>query len=166
MVGLAAAETKNPRQTLPSAVKQVFWRICLVCPEIECSGSPGDLFHAQFYLVSLTIVGVLVPYNNDQLLNGTGSADANASPFVIAIRNAGIKGLPSVFNVVIMIAVLSVGNSSIYASSRTLAALANNGQAPKILGYVDRAGRPIVAIGLASLVGPTLKSAVLIVEEC
>ena len=30
MVGLAAAETANPRKTLPSAVKQVFWRILLV----------------------------------------------------------------------------------------------------------------------------------------
>lgn len=37
LVGLAAAETENPRRTLPSAVKQVFWRIALVgysCPII------------------------------------------------------------------------------------------------------------------------------------
>ena len=30
LVGLTAAETENPRLTLPTAVKQVFWRICLV----------------------------------------------------------------------------------------------------------------------------------------
>lgn len=30
MVGLCAAETANPRKTLPKAVKQVFWRILLV----------------------------------------------------------------------------------------------------------------------------------------
>lgn len=30
LVGLAAAESENPRKTLPKAVKQVFWRICLV----------------------------------------------------------------------------------------------------------------------------------------
>lgn len=30
LVGLAAAETQNPRKSLPTAVKQVFWRICLV----------------------------------------------------------------------------------------------------------------------------------------
>jgi amino acid transporter len=30
LVGLCAAETDNPRKTLPTAVKQVFWRICLV----------------------------------------------------------------------------------------------------------------------------------------
>lgn len=30
LVGLAAAESQNPRVTLPKAVKQVFWRITLV----------------------------------------------------------------------------------------------------------------------------------------
>jgi amino acid transporter len=135
LVGLAAAETANPRKSLPTAVKQVFWRITL------------------FYIVSLTLVGLLVNANNERLINGGGSWDATASPFVISIENAGISVLPSIFNVVILIAVLSVGNSSIYGSSRTLAALADQGQAPKILGYIDRKGRPIVAIGVASALG-------------
>lgn len=135
LVGLAAAETANPRKSLPTAIKQVFWRITL------------------FYIVSLTLVGLLVPYDEPRLLNGKSSADATASPFVIAIQNAGIEGLPSVMNVVIMIAVLSVGNSSIYGSSRTLAALAEQGQAPRILGYIDRKGRPMVGIAVASLIG-------------
>lgn len=104
-------------------------------------------------MVSLTIVGCLVSYDNPALLNGSGSADANASPFVIAIRDAGIAGVPSLMNVVIMIAVLSVGNSSIYASSRTLAALSALGQGPKIFGYIDRSGRPLVAILFASVLG-------------
>jgi yeast amino acid transporter len=107
----------------------------------------------QFYMVSLTIVGCLVPYSDPNLLNSSSSSDANASPFVIAVRNAGIGGLPSVMNVVIMIAVLSVSNSSIYGSSRTLAALADRGQAPKILGYIDRDGRPLVAILFSSAFG-------------
>ncbi|KAI9053112.1 hypothetical protein LZ554_003381 [Drepanopeziza brunnea f. sp. 'monogermtubi'] len=135
MVGLTAAETENPRKSLPSAVKQVFWRITL------------------FYMVSLTIVGCLVPYTDAELLNGTGSQDANASPFVIAVKNAGISVVPSIMNVVILIAVLSVGNSSVYGSSRTLAALADRGQAPKILGYIDNSGRPLVSILLASFIG-------------
>lgn len=135
LVGLAAAETANPRKSLPTAVKQVFWRITL------------------FYIVSLTLVGLLVPYTNPHLLNAQSSVDAKASPFVIAIQSGGITGLPSVFNAVILIAVLSVGNSSIYGSSRTLAALADQNQAPKILGYIDRKGRPIVAIGVASALG-------------
>lgn len=134
LVGLAAAETTNPKRSLPTAVKQVFWRITL------------------FYIISLLLVGLLVPYNNKNLLIG-GSADAAASPFVISIKSAGIEVLPSVMNAVILIAVLSVGNSSIFGSSRTLAALAEQGQAPKFLGYIDRKGRPLAAIGVASTIG-------------
>lgn len=135
LVGLAAAETANPRKSLPTAIKQVFWRITM------------------FYIVSLVLVGLLVNANDERLVNAKNSVDARASPFVIAIVDAGITGLPSVMNAVIMIAVLSVGNSSIYGSSRTLAALAEQNQAPKILGYIDRKGRPIVAIGVASSLG-------------
>ena len=104
-------------------------------------------------MVSLTIIGCIVPYNDPELLNGSSSSDANASPFVIAVKNARISAVPSIMNAVILIAVLSVGNSSIYGSSRTLAALADRGQAPKILGYIDQTGRPLVAICFASLIG-------------
>jgi amino acid transporter len=56
-------------------------------------------------------------------------------------------------NAVIMISVLSVGNSSVYGSSRTLAALAEQGQAPQFLAYIDRKGRPLWAICVASAMG-------------
>ncbi|KAL3417263.1 General amino-acid permease GAP1 [Phlyctema vagabunda] len=134
LVGLAAAETANPRKSLPTAVKQVFWRIAL------------------FYIVSLTLVGLLVPYDDPRLLQG-GTTNAAASPFVISIENAGIEVLPSVMNAVILISVLSVGNSAIFGSSRTLAALADQGQAPRWLSYVDRKGRPLLAICVASAIG-------------
>ncbi|KAK3196405.1 histidine permease [Lecanicillium sp. MT-2017a] len=135
LVGLAAAETAAPRKSLPTAIKQVFWRITL------------------FYVVALTLVGLLVPYDNPRLLGGATKADANASPFVIAIEDAGIDILPSVMNAVILLAVLSVGNSAVFGSTRTLAALANLNQAPKILGYVDRKGRPLMSILVAAIIG-------------
>jgi amino acid transporter len=135
LVGLAAAETANPRKTVPRATKQVFWRITI------------------FYIVSLTLIGCLVPYNFPRLLNKSSDYDASASPFVIAIENAGIKVLPSIFNAVILCAVLSVGNSSVYGASRTLCALAENGQAPKIFTYIDRKGRPLFAVALSMLLG-------------
>ncbi|CAF4554413.1 unnamed protein product [Rotaria sp. Silwood1] len=135
LVGLAAAEAANPRTTIPRATKQVFWRITI------------------FYIVSLTLIGCLVPYTSPRLLNGLSSYDASASPFVIAIEDAGIKVLPSIFNAVILCAVLSVGNSSVYGASRTLCALAECGQAPKIFAYVDRKGRPLFAIALSMLLG-------------
>jgi len=132
--GLAAAETENPHKTLPSAIKATFIRIFV------------------FYLLALTFVTLLVPYNNENLINAYG-ANTKYSPFVIAIEEAGIAVLPSVFNAVIMLAVLSVGNSSVYGSSRTLAALAIQGQAPAILGYIDKRGRPLVAIAISLAFG-------------
>lgn len=92
-------------------------------------------------------MGCLVPHNEKRLLGGTSSVDASTSPFVIAIKNAGIKGLPSVFNAVILLAVVSVANSAVYAASRTLAGLGASGQAPAQFCYIDRKGRPLIAIG-------------------
>lgn len=135
LIGLAAAETKNPRKSLPRAAKQVFWRITL------------------FYIITLFLVGLLVPWDDPRLLIGKSSADANASPLVIAIHRARVQVLPSIINVVILVAVLSVGNTSVYGSSRTLLALAENNHAPKAFRYIDRNGRPLVGIAFASLFG-------------
>ncbi|GAV47414.1 hypothetical protein ZYGR_0H02560 [Zygosaccharomyces rouxii] len=132
MVGMASAEAANPRKDVPAAAKQVFWRITL------------------FYVICLFLVGLLVPYSDKRLI-GSSSVDAAASPFVIAIKNQGISGLPTVINVVILIAVLSVGNSDIYAASRSLSALADQGFLPKCFAYIDRMGRPLVSIIFCSI---------------
>ncbi|KAF7934317.1 hypothetical protein BELL_0378g00020 [Botrytis elliptica] len=135
LVALAAAETYNPSKSLPTAIKQVFWRIAL------------------FYILSITIIGLLVPYNSPSLISASNASTNKASPFIIAIQSAGITGLDSVMNVVILIAVLSVANSCVFGSSRLLASLAAQGQAPRPLAYIDRKGRPLVAIAIASAFG-------------
>jgi yeast amino acid transporter len=124
LVGLAAAEAADPRKSLPKATKQVFWRI------------------AGFYVVSLLIVGIIVPNGSEDLLGSSGS-NTKASPFVLAIEYAGVKGLPSVFNAVITISVMSVANSCTYGSTRTMQALAQGGMGPKFLAYIDKKGRPL-----------------------
>jgi yeast amino acid transporter len=100
-----------------------------------------------FYIVNTFILGLLVRSDDSRLLNSSG-ANTKYSPFVIAIENAGVKGLPSVFNAVITIAVLSVANSSTFGSTRTFQALAQQGMAPKILAYVDNKGRPLATVFL------------------
>ena len=145
LTGLAAAEAADPRRAIPKATRQVFWRI------------------AFFYVVNLFILGLIVPSDSDVLLGSSGG-NTKASPFVLAISLAGVKGLPSVFNVVITLAVLSVANSATYASTRTLQALAQEGLAPKLLAYVDKKGRPIptiilqLAFGLLAFIGENGKS--------
>lgn len=130
--GLAAMETDHPHKALPRATKQVFWRILL------------------FYCISIILVGCLVPYTDKRL----GSAsNASASPFVLAIYDAGIHALPSIINVVIIIAVISVGNAAVFGSSRTIVSLASQGNLPKFFMYIDRQGRPTVALALAAFFG-------------
>lgn len=107
LTGLAAAESENPRKEIPRASKQVVWRIAI------------------FYVVNLALVGLVVPPQSP-LYQGEGSTSRH-SPFVIAIQLAGIKVLPSIFNAVILIAVMSVANSCTFGSTRTTQALAANG---------------------------------------
>lgn len=124
LVGLAAAEAADPRKSLPTATKQVFWRI------------------AFFYIVSLFMVGLILRSDNEDLLGASG-ANTKASPFVLAIKMANVKGLPSVMNAVITISVISVANSCTFGSTRTMQALAARGMGPKFLAYIDNAGRPL-----------------------
>lgn len=79
-----------------------------------------------FYVVNLALVGLDVPYDAPQYQDQ--GAVSRHSPFVIAIQLAGIKVLPSIFNAVILIAVISVANSCTFGSTRTIQALAANGQ--------------------------------------
>ncbi|KAL8868442.1 MAG: hypothetical protein Q9174_004991 [Haloplaca sp. 1 TL-2023] len=134
LVGLAAAEAADPRKSLPTATKQVFWRI------------------ATFYVISLFIVGLILPSDNPDLLGASG-ANTKASPFVLAIQEAGVKGLPSVFNAVITLSVLSVANSCTYGSTRTMQALAERKMGPKFLTYIDKKGRPVWCIVVQLLFG-------------
>ncbi|KAK0546020.1 hypothetical protein OC846_005440 [Tilletia horrida] len=132
LVGLAARECENPRKEIPKASTQVFWRTVF------------------FYIVSLFLIGLIVPSDHPKLM---GDNNASSSPFVIAFNIAGIKILPDIFNVVILVSVLSVGNSAIYGSSRTLVALAEDGHAPKFLAHIDSKGRPVYATGLSLAAG-------------
>jgi len=133
LTGLAAAEAANPLRSIPQATKQVFWRITI------------------FYVVSLLMVGLVVPSDADYLLKASGSA-TQYSPFVAALGIAS-QGLASTFNVVICLSVLSVANSSAYATTRTLQALASEGMAPRLFEYIDKHGRPIYCVILQLLFG-------------
>ncbi|PSR76033.1 amino acid permease-domain-containing protein [Coniella lustricola] len=135
LVGLAAAEAKNPVKSLPGAIKQVFWRITL------------------FYILGLFFVGLLIASDDPNLLGANAIADVNASPFVLVGKYAGLRGFDSFMNVIILVSVVSIGVSSVYGGSRTLTALAQQGYAPKIFTYIDRSGRPLFSVGIILLFG-------------
>jgi len=99
------------------------------------------------------IIGLIVPYDDPKLLSFANGFSFNASPFVVAIHNADIPRLDTVYNIAISMTIFSVAHSSVYASSRVLVSLSAQKYAPRILSYVDVKGRPLVAIGVAFVFG-------------
>ncbi|KAG0356602.1 hypothetical protein BG005_004470 [Podila minutissima] len=133
LVGIAAGETKNPRKNVPRAIRQVFWRIIM------------------FYVLTILIIGMTIPHDDEALANTDG--DIKSSPFTRVFVQAGITVGGDIMNAVILVAVLSAGNSGLYASSRALHTLSKEGNAPAFLGYVNRYGVPIYCVGATALVG-------------
>ncbi|KAI1375075.1 amino acid permease/ SLC12A domain-containing protein [Hypoxylon crocopeplum] len=119
--GLVAAETANPRKSVPRAVGSIWLRLSL------------------FYLIGSLMITINVSPQNEDLFGGTGT---NASPFVIAYRDAGIPVLAHMMNAVILVSVISTGSISGYGGSRTTMGLAYLNMAPKIFQRADKVGRP------------------------
>lgn len=136
LVLLTSTESKSV-SAISRAAKGTFWRIAI------------------FYITTVVIIGCLVPYTDDRLLNGSSDEDITASPFVIALSSTGSMGkkVSNFMNVIILVAVVSVCNSCVYAASRVIQALGASGQLPKICGYIDRRGRPLVGIGVCGIFG-------------
>ncbi|KAM3089510.1 hypothetical protein ACMFMG_001098 [Clarireedia jacksonii] len=125
ITAIAAAETANPRKTVPRAIKSVWIRLVL------------------FYVFSALFIGMLVSPSDPSL---NLSSTAAKSPFVIAIQNAGIKALPSIINAALLTSAWSAGCADCYTSSRTLYGLAVRGHAPKILAKTNKQGLPWVCV--------------------
>lgn len=128
MLGVTAGETDNPGKNIPKAVKSVFWRILM------------------FYILAILAIGLLVPYTDSRLL----SESVTTSPFTLVFENLGVAFAASVMNAIILTAMLSAGNSGLYASSRMLYQLAVEGKAPKVFTKVSKRGIPVYAL-LATL---------------
>jgi amino acid transporter len=97
-----------------------------------------------FYICGVFVIGITVPSNDPRLALNAGNA--LASPFVIAIQNAGIKVLPAVVNGALLASGLSAANSELFTSSRALHGLAIRGHAPRIFGHTSKHGVPYPAI--------------------
>ena len=95
IIQIAAGEAKNPRRSLPKAIRGVYIRLLLYGPS-HLHPTAMLIIGRRFYIGGVTIIGLLVPSNSPGL--NLTERTAAASPFVIAIKTAGIKGLPSVIN--------------------------------------------------------------------
>ncbi|KAK5115928.1 hypothetical protein LTR62_000384 [Meristemomyces frigidus] len=133
LIALAAGETVAPRRNIPKASRRYVWRLAI------------------FYGLGSLAIGVIVPYDDPRLLNG--KSNASASPFVIGIFRAGIKGLDHVINAAILTSAWSAGNAFLYSGSRVLYSMSQTGQAPKIFSLTSKRGVPYVAVSFTWLFG-------------
>lgn len=134
---MVAAEAKRPRVYIKAAFKTVYFRFGL------------------FFILGALCVGIVVPYNDETLkaiLAGDQSSDtAAASPYVIAMKNMGIKVLPHLVNALMCTSIFSAGNTYTYCATRTLYGLALEGRAPRFLTKCNRHGVPIFAFAVVML---------------
>ncbi|MGO2036310.1 MAG: amino acid permease, partial [Brevibacterium sp.] len=135
LVGVTAGESENPRRDMPRAIRTVFWRIML------------------FYIGAIAIIGFLLPYTDPSLLTAANNEDITASPFTLVFERAGIAVAASVMNAVILTAILSAGNSGLYASTRMLYAMAKEGTAPRLFARLNERGVPVMALLATAAIG-------------
>jgi GABA permease len=122
IVTIAASESNEPERGIARATNQVIIRILL------------------FYVVSVFFVACVVPWNI------TFAEEVIRSPFTVAFERMGIPFAPDIMNFVVLTAVLSVLNSSLYTTSRMLFALTRHNDAPQFFLHTTRRGVPIWAI--------------------
>lgn len=126
IMGVAAGETEDPEKNIPKAIRTIVFRILI------------------FYVLAMFVLSALVPYKQAGVLE---------SPFVTVFDMVGIPYAADVMNFVILTAILSVGNTGLFACTRILYSLAETGMAPKSFAKLNKHGVPfyslLVTLGFA-----------------
>ncbi|MFJ4375755.1 amino acid permease [Pseudomonas japonica] len=121
IMGVAAGETDQPEKSIPRAVRNVVFRVLI------------------FYVLAILVLSAIVPWQQAGLME---------SPFVQVFDMVGIPFAADVMNFVILTAILSVGNSGLYASTRILWAMSKSGMAPRSLTPLSSRGVPLRALSI------------------
>jgi amino acid transporter, AAT family len=119
MIGITAGEVKNPERTLSRAIDSVFWRILI------------------FYVGALFVIMSIYPWTE---------IGTKGSPFVLTFDKLHIPAAAGIINFVVLTAALSSCNGGIFSTARMLFNLAENGEAPKKLGRLNKNGVPSLAV--------------------
>ena len=119
LVGTAAAETANPRRTLPRAINAVPLRVAL------------------FYIGALLAILAVVPWRR---------FSSGESPFVAMFSLAGLGAAASIVNFVVITSAASSANSGVFSTGRMLFGLADEGSAPSVFRRLNRGGVPAPAL--------------------
>ncbi|CAH0047203.1 unnamed protein product [Clonostachys solani] len=125
---VTAGEMQAPRHNLPKASRRYLWRLVIL------------------FIPTVIAIGVVCPFDEPRL-QSSGTAK---SPFVIAIKNAGIPVLDSVINALILSSAITAGNAFLYSSSRNLYSLAVAGNAPAIFKRCNSYGLAYVSVATSA----------------
>nr|WP_174270562.1 phenylalanine transporter [Shimwellia blattae] len=125
LIGITAAEARDPHISIPKATNQVVYRILL------------------FYIGSLVVLLALYPWVDIR---------SDSSPFVMIFHELDSNLVASVLNIVILVASLSVYNSGVYSNSRMLFGLSRQGNAPQFLTRISRRGVPVNSLALSAVI--------------
>ncbi|ORV12545.1 amino acid permease [Mycolicibacterium canariasense] len=126
VVTVAAAESAEPGLAIKRAVNAVVYRV---------------LF---FFVASSFLIVTIVPWN---------SIPAGTSPFLNVLQVLNIPGVADILNLVILVAVLSCLNVSLYSSSRMLFTLAANGDCPAWMSRTNHRGVPVLGVLSCTVIG-------------
>ncbi|CAP56173.1 amino acid permease [Gluconacetobacter diazotrophicus] len=126
---VAAAETDDPGRNIVQAIRTVVIRVML------------------FYMASLGVILCLVPWNQVQ---------PGHSPFLEVLHRIGIPGAEGAMTLVVLVAIASCLNSTLYVTSRILFEMAAHGDAPGWLVRTGPSGAPRRAISTGALVASVL----------
>lgn len=74
-----------------------------------------------------------------------------ASAFTIAAKNSGINRLADAINGLLLVFTVSAANSDIYLASRSIWALAKDGQALQLFRHTNHRGVPVPAVAISSV---------------
>ena len=128
LIGVAAGETSHPEKNIPKAIKSTLFLLITL------------------FIGTIVVIGALIPGSSKVLTE---------SPFVSILQNIGIPYASDIMNFTIFIAILSGANSGLYAASRMLWSLAEDGTLPKVFSRLSKNGLPIYGL-LLTLVGGLL----------
>jgi len=134
-ISMVAGEARRPRTYIKNAFKTVYWRF------------------GAFFILGALCVGIVIPYNDPELLSvlEAGESSAAASPYVIAMRNLKIRGLPHLVNALLITSIFSAGNTYTYCATRSLYSLAIEGRAPRFLRKCTKNGVPIYCFAIVMI---------------
>ncbi|OAJ33674.1 amino acid permease [Piscirickettsia salmonis] len=136
LIGIGAGEVKDPEKSIPKAVRTIFWRLVL------------------FYVLTTLFISLLVPFNSPALAN---QDSVDSSPFTLVFQSYFGHGFATnLINTIILIAVVSAANASMYASTRTLWYMGTTGQAPKFFSKTTKYGLPIYALLATAAIGSVI----------